>query len=157
VNGTGGDSRPCDGPVTQQHAECGQLTMRGQRTDDDGECSLLVTHEPSGSWTIQGPQAPGVRLSAVDVAGHGDPGAFPVNWRIPRRDYRDAGRHHRARLRRWKIEMIDARTLQAHRLTDEAIAAGRRGERPYVALCGWDVLPASLTEAERGFCRVCAS
>jgi hypothetical protein len=51
--------------------------------------------------------------------------------------------------------MVDARTLQAHLLTDEALAAGRRGEGRYVARCGVDVLPASLTAAERGYCTSC--
>jgi hypothetical protein len=76
-----------------------------------------------------------------------------------RRDYTNAGRHrredHRARLRRRTVEMVDARTLQAHLLTDEALAAGRRGDGRYIALCGSDVLPASLAAAERGFCRRC--
>jgi hypothetical protein len=75
------------------------------------------------------------------------------------RSHRDAGRHrradHRARRRDRSIEMVDARTLQAHLLTDEALAAGRRGEGRYVALCGVDVLPASLTAAERGYCTSC--
>jgi hypothetical protein len=78
---------------------------------------------------------------------------------VRRRDYRDAGKHrredHRARLRRRTVEMVDARTLQAHLLTDEALATGRRVNGPYIALCGTDVLPASLTAAERGFCRWC--
>jgi hypothetical protein len=53
--------------------------------------------------------------------------------------------------------MVDAHTLTAHLLTDEALAVGRRGEGRYTALCGVDVLPASLTAAERGFCRSCIS
>jgi hypothetical protein len=51
--------------------------------------------------------------------------------------------------------MVDARTLEAHLLTDEALAAGRRGEGRYTALCGVNVLPASLTAAERGYCTSC--
>jgi hypothetical protein len=53
------------------------------------------------------------------------------------------------------VEMVDARTRTAHLLTDEALAAGRRGEGRYTALCGVEVLPASLTVAERGHCTSC--
>jgi hypothetical protein len=53
------------------------------------------------------------------------------------------------------VEMVDARTLQAHLLTDEALAAGRRGEGRYVALCGVDVLPAALVTREARYCRLC--
>jgi hypothetical protein len=45
------------------------------------------------------------------------------------------------------IEVVDARTLTAHFLTMDALAAGRLPTGRYIALCGHDVLPASLTEA----------
>ncbi|MGH3800886.1 MAG: hypothetical protein ACRDTD_12245 [Pseudonocardiaceae bacterium] len=55
------------------------------------------------------------------------------------------------------IEMVDGRTLAAHLVTGAAVAAGRRAKTGrYVALCGVEVLAASLTEAPRGHCRSCA-
>jgi hypothetical protein len=84
-----------------------------------------------------------------------------VNWRVRQRPgYRDAGKHRRAdrgRRRDHAIPIVDARTLTAHRVTDEAFAAGRRPEGRYVALCGLDVLPASLTVAEVRHCRGCVA
>lgn len=55
------------------------------------------------------------------------------------------------------IEMVDARTLTAHFLTDDALAAGRRPQGRYIALCGQDVVPASLIEAGRNRCPSCVS
>ncbi|MGH3885993.1 MAG: hypothetical protein ACRDSZ_05365 [Pseudonocardiaceae bacterium] len=55
------------------------------------------------------------------------------------------------------IEMVDARTLAAHLVTDEAIAVGRqRGKGRYIARCGVEVLAASLTQAPQRPCRSCA-
>lgn len=54
------------------------------------------------------------------------------------------------------IEITDARTGQAHRVTEHAAVAGRRAGR-YRAVCDELVLPASLTVPERGRCRPCAS
>jgi hypothetical protein len=51
--------------------------------------------------------------------------------------------------------MTDARTGVAHLVTDDAAAAGRRAGR-YRAMCGADVLAASLTTPESGYCRSCA-
>jgi len=77
------------------------------------------------------------------------------------------GKHRRACRWRWRatstqppaapaaIEMVDARSLAAHRVTDSALAAGKRGGGHYVATCGQEVLPASLTEPPRGTCRSC--
>jgi hypothetical protein len=80
-----------------------------------------------------------------------------VSWLQRRGDYRDAGRHRRASRRPRTVEMVDARTLQAHFLTDEALDAGRRGAGRYVALCGRDVLPASLTVAQARYCTGCVA
>lgn len=56
------------------------------------------------------------------------------------------------------VELVDARTHEAHLLTPDALAAGRRKPKGrYIALCGADVLPASLTVAERGYCRSCTA
>ncbi|MGH3888954.1 MAG: hypothetical protein ACRDSZ_20760 [Pseudonocardiaceae bacterium] len=55
------------------------------------------------------------------------------------------------------IEMVDARTLATHLVTDEAVAAGRRGKGRYFALRGVEVLAASLTEPGRGRCPSCRS
>jgi hypothetical protein len=62
---------------------------------------------------------------------------------------------HTARHR--AVELVDARTLTAHLLTDAAIAAGRLAKSRYVALCGQDVLPASLVEPGRDRCPSCIS
>lgn len=87
-----------------------------------------------------------------------------MNWR--RRRYRDddrVGQHraqqtgHRTLRRQQANPIVDARTLTAHRVTDEAFAAGRRAHGRYVALCGIDVLPASLTVAEVRYCRRCVA
>ena len=42
----------------------------------------------------------------------------------------------------------------AHLVAEEAMAAGRRGGR-YLAVCGTQVLAASLTTPEHGSCRSC--
>lgn len=53
------------------------------------------------------------------------------------------------------IELVDSSTDIAHRVTDEAFAAGRRDGGRYRALCGVLVLPASLTAPGRGHCPAC--
>ena len=62
------------------------------------------------------------------------------------------GRHRsatRAQVwRRREIPLVDIRTGQAHYLTGEALAAGRKAKSRYIALCGADVLPA---DAEAGW------
>lgn len=50
--------------------------------------------------------------------------------------------------------MVDARTLTEHLIDLDVIAVARSRGR-YPALCGTDVLPASMTAKERGFCRDC--
>lgn len=44
----------------------------------------------------------------------------------------------------------------AHLVTEHAMAAGRRAGR-YAAVCGAEVLAASLTAVERSHCRSCAN
>ena len=53
------------------------------------------------------------------------------------------------------IAMTDATTGTAHRVTDESVAAGRRAGGIYVAVCGAQVLAASLTMPERDQCQSC--
>ncbi|MGH3872100.1 MAG: hypothetical protein ACRDSR_11410 [Pseudonocardiaceae bacterium] len=53
------------------------------------------------------------------------------------------------------MEMVDSRTELAHRVTDEAFAAGRRDGGRYWAVCGELVLPASLTAPAHGYCPLC--
>jgi hypothetical protein len=60
---------------------------------------------------------------------------------------------HTARHR--AIELVDARTLTAHFLTMDALTAGRLPKGRYIARCGQDVLPASLTEPGRNRCLSC--
>lgn len=60
--------------------------------------------------------------------------------------------------KRRTVEMVDVRTGQAHFLSDAAVAAGRRGGGRYFALCGAEVVPASITAGpERGYCRSCST
>lgn len=53
------------------------------------------------------------------------------------------------------IAMTDATTGTEHRVTDESVAAHRRADRRYVAVCGAQVLAASLTMPERDQCQSC--
>jgi hypothetical protein len=53
------------------------------------------------------------------------------------------------------VEVVDARTLTAHCLTMDALAAGRLPKGRYITLCGQDVLPASLAEPGRNRCLSC--
>lgn len=48
---------------------------------------------------------------------------------------------------------VDLRTSVMHYLTPDAAAAGRGGGGRYVALCGWDLIPASMAEPGRGTCQ----
>lgn len=60
----------------------------------------------------------------------------------------------RAEYRR-AAEVVDVRTLRAHLLTLDALAEGQYAAGRYVALCGQDVLPASLVEPGRERCASC--
>ncbi|MGH3764610.1 MAG: hypothetical protein ACRDS0_00475 [Pseudonocardiaceae bacterium] len=73
-----------------------------------------------------------------------------------------AGKHrlkgHRVITKRRGVEMVDITTLVAHVLSDAAAVAGRRSGGHYIALCGAEIIPASLTAApERGYCRSCTA
>ncbi|MGH3673284.1 MAG: hypothetical protein ACRDSH_22105, partial [Pseudonocardiaceae bacterium] len=70
------------------------------------------------------------------------------------------GRHSKQQNRhitpgRHTVEMVDARTGTAHRLTTDAAADGLPRGR-YSALCGQEVLPAALVAREARYCRLCA-
>ncbi len=54
------------------------------------------------------------------------------------------------------VEMVDARTGEAHWLTQDALDAGRCGGGRYIAVCGADVLAHSLAAPPLDFCRACA-
>ena len=69
--------------------------------------------------------------------------------------HRLKGRHVQHTTRHRATEVVDARTLTAHFLTDDAFAAGSRPKGRYIALCGQEVLPASLVEPGRGRCPSC--
>lgn len=60
-------------------------------------------------------------------------------------------RHRVPRLR--TVEVVDALTGVAHQLTMEALAAAARGR--CIALCGSEVLPASLAAPPTSRCRSC--
>lgn len=73
-----------------------------------------------------------------------------------------AGRHKRragsvplVAARPRAIALTDALSHTAHWVTDDAAAAGRRSGGRYVAVCGLEVLPASLTTPERSYCSSC--
>jgi len=53
------------------------------------------------------------------------------------------------------IGFADGPSGIAHRVTAEAFAAGRRAGGRYLALCGAQVLPASLTHPARYHCPAC--
>ena len=55
------------------------------------------------------------------------------------------------------VEVVDAHTLHVHLLTNDALAAGRHPEGRYIALCGQEVLPASLTDPGHNRCPSCVS
>ncbi|MGH3915428.1 MAG: hypothetical protein ACRDTC_18775 [Pseudonocardiaceae bacterium] len=50
--------------------------------------------------------------------------------------------------------VTDARTGIAHRVTEDAMIAGRRTGR-YFAVCGGEVLAAIMTTLESGYCPSC--
>lgn len=53
------------------------------------------------------------------------------------------------------IELVDVRTDMTDRVTDEAFGAGKRASGRYQAVCGMEVLPASLTAPARSHCLTC--
>jgi hypothetical protein len=71
--------------------------------------------------------------------------------------HRLKGRRVQHTTRHRTIELVDARTLTAHFLTMDALAAGRLPKGRYITLCGQDVLPASLAEPGRNRCQLCVS
>lgn len=54
-------------------------------------------------------------------------------------------------------EVVDAHTLTVHFMTNDALAAGQHPGGRYIALCGEDVLPASLGEPGRERCGSCVA
>lgn len=59
-----------------------------------------------------------------------------------------------ARASRVLYPVTDVRNRGVHLMTEDAAVAGRRVGR-YAALCGAEVLAASLTTPEAGYCRSC--
>ncbi|MGH3889373.1 MAG: hypothetical protein ACRDSZ_22955, partial [Pseudonocardiaceae bacterium] len=53
--------------------------------------------------------------------------------------------------------MVDINSLLIHLMTPDAAAAGRRPQGHYIAACGADFIPASLTEPGHGRCQPCLS
>lgn len=53
------------------------------------------------------------------------------------------------------VDMVDNRSLLIHRMTPGAAAEGLRPQGRYIALCGEEVIPASLTEPGRHPCQPC--
>jgi hypothetical protein len=53
-----------------------------------------------------------------------------------------------------QIRIVDARTSMEHLITDESVAAHRHAGR-YLAVCGAQVLAASLTAPQRSRCPAC--
>ncbi len=52
------------------------------------------------------------------------------------------------------LSFVDARTGDAHLVTSDAVGSGCRAGR-YVTVCGAVVVAASLTAAEKKYCRSC--
>jgi hypothetical protein len=52
------------------------------------------------------------------------------------------------------IRIVDARTSMEHLITDESVAAHRHADR-YLAVCGAQVLAASVTAPQRSRCPAC--
>jgi hypothetical protein len=83
-----------------------------------------------------------------------------VNCSVPRQ--RAEGRHRRGAThppmpgahQHRSIRIVDARTSMEHLITDESAAAHRHAGR-YLAVCGAQVLAASLTAPQRSRCPVC--
>ncbi len=67
------------------------------------------------------------------------------------------GRHSKAKHQNQQAprDMMDIRTSESHLLTPDAAAAGRLGGERYIALCGADVIPASMVEPGSGYCEPC--
>jgi hypothetical protein len=59
--------------------------------------------------------------------------------------------------RRPSIELVDASTRVAHRVTSEQLVLGCRTDGSCTALCGVRVLAASLTDPGRRHCSACQS
>lgn len=43
------------------------MAVRGRRTDDGGDNTLIVVHENNSAWTFHGLGAPGVKISKADA------------------------------------------------------------------------------------------
>jgi hypothetical protein len=141
--------------------ERGRLQAQGHRAEDNTGCTLLVIHQTDSSWAIHGLGAPGVRLPKAEmIALADDSGACPVSWSVSR--HRAAGRHRRGVTHRPMpsahqhrlIRIVDARTSMEHLVTDESVVAHRHAGR-YLAVCGAQVLAASLTAPQRSWCSAC--
>jgi hypothetical protein len=87
-----------------------------------------------------------------------------VRWLRRQREHDSAGGRHRRQPAHTRIPaqrgprpvgITDARTHVEHLMTDEAVAAHRHSGR-YLALCGAQVLAASLAEPRRSRCQPCA-
>jgi hypothetical protein len=83
-----------------------------------------------------------------------------VNWSVPR--HRHQGRHRRGATNRpmpsahqhRPVRIVDARRSMEHLVTDESVVAHRHAGR-YLAVCGAQVLAASLTAPQRSRCPEC--
>jgi hypothetical protein len=103
-----------------------------------------------------------VRLSKAEMIALAEknPRACPVSWSV--RHHRAEGRHRRGAAHRpipsahqhRPIRIVDARTSMEHLITDESAVAYRHAGR-YLALCGAQVLAASLTAPQRSRCPAC--
>lgn len=113
------------------------------------KASALGWRLPPGLLAL-GPGRAALRLeSGIPMASHRKPRLWARMLSRCRRQPIDP--------RRRTVELVDAGSLMAHLLTPDALDAGRRPTGRYVALCGVDVLPASLTAPPQGHCRSCIS
>jgi hypothetical protein len=125
------------------------VPLRERRKWYEAGCSVGSTSWPDRRRTdareryepVAGPVFHSTRYGGITMAGR-----HRLRNRVVQRTAR-----HRA------VEVVDARTLTAHFLTLDALAAGRLPKSQYIALCGQEVLPASLAEPGRNRCQLCVS
>lgn len=141
THGRPGGRNPVAGPVFQ---DCGN----DHRWQEEAEGKPVEPREPR----------PGRRLSptTLPAAGPGRPPWKALDLDMAKAKHRLLRRRHRLTpRRRCLVDMVDIRSLVMHLVTPDAAAAGLRGKGRYIALCGADVIPASLTEPGRFRCEPC--
>lgn len=124
-----------DDALAEQHVSRGLALPQRQ----PGECGRLIMGE----------------LVIADVAAW-LAGLARTAQRSRHRQHMAGGRPVHRLLRSLRpIPVTDARDGTAPLVADDAVAAGRRAGGRYVAVCGVEILAASLATPERTHCRSC--